>query len=58
LYGNFANKKSAEEFAEKNQLESLGVIQLGQLQQQRCISWKKTIPIPKQLMTYCLSGDS
>lgn len=53
LYGSYPDKKTA--VAMKNNLEEKQswVRNIGKLQQNRCISWKKQLPTPKQLNTYC-----
>lgn len=54
LYGNFTSKEAAITFAKDNQLDYLAIASINELQQQRCISWKRTIPIPAKLKSYCL----
>ena len=53
LYGAYSDKEAAIE--KKNNLENQQswVRNIGKLQQNRCISWKKQIPTPKELNLYC-----
>lgn len=58
LYGNFANKKLASKFLLEHNVNPLSIVSLKLAQQQRCTSWKRTIPVPKQLKKYCLPAKS
>jgi len=53
LYGAYPDKQTALEI--KNNLENnqTWIRNIGKLQQNRCISWKKQLPTPKELNTYC-----
>jgi len=54
LYGAYPDKTTAT--SAKNELDNKQswVRNIGKLQQNRCISWKKQIPSPKELNIYCI----
>jgi len=58
LIGNFDSKEQADAFSKENKLNPIGIIEVELVRQQRCSAWKKTIPIPKKLKTYCLAAAS
>jgi len=57
FYGNFATKKLASTFVKENDIKPLSITSFKQAQQQRCTSWKRTIPVPSELKKYCLPSS-
>jgi len=57
LYGNFDTKKLASNFLKENKIKPLSVTSFKLAQQQRCTSWKRTIPVPSELKKYCLPSS-
>ncbi len=53
LYGTFSDKETAVEMKNNLDAKQSWVRNIGRLQQNRCISWKKQLPTPKELNTYC-----
>jgi len=53
LYGSYANKDAAQVVKNKINKNQSWIRNIGKLQQNRCISWKKQIPSPKELNQYC-----
>lgn len=53
LYGAFADKLAAQQDKEEIRQKRAWVRSFGQLQQNRCLSWKKQLPSPKELNIYC-----
>jgi len=55
LYGAYTSKEDAEKAKEEISQKRAWVRNVGRLQQNRCVAWKKQIPTPKLLNTYCVN---
>lgn len=55
LYGKFPDTKEAVTAARVNGFKQAFIAKIGDIQEQRCSSWKTTIPSPKSLDKYCLN---
>lgn len=53
LYGSFRSKEVAIKMQKSLNQKHTWVRNIGRLQQNRCISWKKQLPPPKELNEYC-----
>jgi len=53
LYGAYSSSESAKQARSEIKQKLAWVRSFGKLQQNRCVSWKKQIPTPKELNKYC-----
>ena len=53
LYGEFASSETAKQARIEINQNRAWIRSFGKLQQNRCISWKRQIPAPKELNRYC-----
>jgi len=54
LYGSYTGKSDAKKAKKGLKLPKAWVRSFGQLQQNRCVTWKTQLPTPQELKTYCL----
>lgn len=54
LYGNYSTTEAADKARKKINLPKAWIRNFKHLTQNRCISWKKQLPPPKELKRYCL----
>ena len=54
LYGNFDNQQLAIDTVKNKSLSHAYITRIGNIQEQRCSTWKTTIPSPKKLAEFCL----
>ena len=53
LYGSYDSKSEAEEVQKSIEQNRAWVRRIGQLQENRCLSWKTKVPAPSELNQYC-----
>jgi len=54
LYGQYDDKDKAEQAKQEIKQKRAWIRSFGRLQQNRCVAWKKQLPTPKELNTYCV----
>ena len=54
LYGNFKTPEAAKQAIKQHGFQSVYIERIGNIQEQRCSTWKTTIPAPKNLPNFCL----
>ena len=54
LYGSYADRETAEGVKQSLRQKRAWIRTFGRLQQNRCVAWKKQLPPPKKLNTYCV----
>lgn len=55
LYGSYASLLEAEDERERIKQGKAWIRSFGRLQQNRCLAWKKQVPAPSELNTYCVN---
>jgi len=53
LYNSYPSKANAEQAQKNVNIKGSWIRSIGRIQQNRCITWKKQIPAPKELNIYC-----
>jgi len=54
LYGSYSDRSVAESDRERIKQNRAWIRSFGRLQQNRCLAWKKQVPAPRELNTYCV----
>jgi len=57
LYGAYESKETAQQKQKSLKTQNAWARNIGRIQQNRCLAWKKRLPSPKELNIYCASSD-
>lgn len=58
LYGSYSNDTQAKEVQQSINTKDSWVRNIGKVQQNRCIAWKKQLPTPRELNMYCTPASN